>query len=103
MYTAPAPTRQKPRVLLAACTALLLSATGVGAANAVTTKPAPSPAEGRQASFRGHGLRGRVRGERRHFRQASCRRSAQRVGVGWLDARLARQPRRHHRDRPGHR
>lgn len=52
MYTAPAPTRQKPRVLLAACTALLLSATGVGAANAVTTKPAPSPAEGRQASFR---------------------------------------------------
>lgn len=53
MYTAPAPTRRKPRVLLAACTALLLSATGVGAADAVTTKPAPSPAEGRQASFSG--------------------------------------------------
>ena len=53
MYTDPAPTRRKPRVLIAACTALLLSATGVGAANAVTTKPATSPAEGRQAGFRG--------------------------------------------------
>jgi len=52
MHTAPAPTRRKPRVLIAACTALLLSATGVGAANAVTTKPATSPAEGRQTSFR---------------------------------------------------
>lgn len=54
MYTAPAPTRRKPRVFIAACcTALLLSATGVGAASAVTTEPATSPAESRQASFRG--------------------------------------------------
>lgn len=53
MYTTLAPTRRMPPVLIAACTALLLSATGLGAANAVTTKPATSPAEGRQASFRG--------------------------------------------------
>lgn len=53
MYTAPAPTRRKSRVLIVACTALLLSATGLGTANAVTTRPATSPAESRQASFRG--------------------------------------------------
>jgi len=53
MYTAPSPTRRKPRVLIAACTALLLSATGVDAANAMAAKPAPSPAESRLASFSG--------------------------------------------------
>lgn len=53
MRTALAPTRREPRVLIAACTALLLSATGVCAANAVTTKPVARPAESRQANFRG--------------------------------------------------